>query len=124
LRTETITYLTETEEEFVKLFIAIGFKETVAKVLVFLAHVPTASSREIERGSGLRQPEVSIAMQQLLQRKWVTFRDTREKAIGRPLRSYCLSKSIHAILDCIEREKKTEVREHLRQVSNLRNYIP
>jgi predicted transcriptional regulator len=123
LRTETITYFTETEEEFIKLLIAIGLKEIVAKVLVYLAHVPKATSREIERGVGLRQPEVSIAMRQLLERKWVAYKDTRERALGRPLRSYCLSKPIHSIVDCIEAEKKQEVNESLRRFKNLRNYI-
>jgi len=123
LRIETITYFTEIEEGFVKLLIAIGLKETVAKVLVYLAHVPKATSREIERGVGLRQPEVSIAIRQLLERKWVAYEDTQERALGRPLRSYYLSKPVHSIVDRIETEKKEEVNESLSQVKNLRNYI-
>lgn len=54
--TKTIQLFTEKEEEFVNLLIEIGTKRTIAKVLVFLANVPKATSREIERGTDLRQP--------------------------------------------------------------------
>jgi predicted transcriptional regulator len=60
MRTENVMYFTEKEEEFANLLIEIGTKRNVAKVLVFLANTPEATSRAIERGTDLRQPEVSI----------------------------------------------------------------
>ena len=70
MRTESVQYFTEREEEFVSLLIGIGIKKHVAALLVFLANVPETSSRSIERGTDLRQPEVSIAMRYLMDRGW------------------------------------------------------
>ena len=51
MRTENVMYFTEKEEEFANLLIEIGTKRNVAKVLVFLANTPEATSRAIERGT-------------------------------------------------------------------------
>ena len=73
MRTENVMYFTEKEEEFANLLIEIGTKRNVAKVLtVFLANTPEATSRAIERGTDLRQPEVSIAMRYLIEQNWIT----------------------------------------------------
>ena len=52
-----VLYFTEKEEEFTNLLITVGLPRIVAKVLVFLANTREASSRDIERGADLRQPE-------------------------------------------------------------------
>ena len=62
MKQENVQYFTEKEEAFVDLLIEIGTKKNVAKLLVFLANMPEATSRAIERGTDLRQPDVSIAM--------------------------------------------------------------
>ena len=62
MRQEDVMYFTAEEEEFANLLIKIGTKKNIAKVLVFLAKTPEATSHAIERGTGLRQPEVSLAM--------------------------------------------------------------
>lgn len=47
MRTQSVTYFTEREEEFVNLLLEIGMRGTVAKVLVFLANTDEATSRDI-----------------------------------------------------------------------------
>jgi predicted transcriptional regulator len=123
MRTENVMYFTEKEEEFADLLVAIGTRGTVAKVLVFLANVPEATSRAIERGTDLRQPEVSIAMRHLLGKDWVTSRESRGERQGRPLKIYSLAKSIDAILDCIEHEKQGEIHTLLSRVKKLQNFV-
>ena len=71
MRQETVEYFTDKEEEFANLLIEIGTKKNVAKVLVFLANTPEATSRAIERGTDMRQPEVSIAMKYLMNQDWI-----------------------------------------------------
>jgi predicted transcriptional regulator len=44
----------------------IGTNKNVAKVLVFLANIPEASSRAIERGTDTPQPEINLAMKYLM----------------------------------------------------------
>ena len=66
MKEQTIQLFTDKEEEFVNLLIEIGTKKTDAQMLVFLANTPTATSRDLERGTDLRQPEVSIAIKYLV----------------------------------------------------------
>ncbi|MDD1703141.1 MAG: ArsR family transcriptional regulator [Methanoregula sp.] len=123
MRTESITYFTEKEEEFATLLIEIGTKKNVAKALVFLANIPEATSRAIERGTDLRQPEVSIAMHYLMNQRWVASRESKADSKGRPVKIYVLAKPIAEIMDSIEKEKKKEATNQLAMIKKLRDYI-
>jgi predicted transcriptional regulator len=123
MRIENVMYFTEKEEEFANLLIKIGTKRNVAKVLVFLANTPEATSRAIERGTDLRQPEVSIAMRYLVEQSWITRRESKAESKGRPVKIYGLSRPIHEIMDSIEKEKKKEASNQLVLVHKLRDYI-
>jgi predicted transcriptional regulator len=122
MRTQSVTYFTEREEEFVNLLIEIGMRRTVAKVLVFLANVEEATSRDIERGTDLRQPEVSIAMNYMYERDWLKSRESKAMSKGRPVKIYTLAKPVARIMDNIEQEKKEEARHRLELVKKLRGY--
>ena len=62
MKEKTVIYLSDKEEEFVSVLTRVGTRKNVAKVLVFLANTVKATSRMIERGVDLRQPEVSVAL--------------------------------------------------------------
>jgi predicted transcriptional regulator len=51
----------ERDEEVTEALISLGMSRNEAKMLVYLQNVDEASSRELEKGTGLHQPEVSIA---------------------------------------------------------------
>ncbi|MDO9325212.1 MAG: ArsR family transcriptional regulator [Methanoregula sp.] len=123
MRTETVMYFTEKEEEFTDLLIKIGTRKNVAKVLVFLAKTPEASSRAIEWGTDLRQPEVSVAMRYLIGLNWIKSRESRVETRGRPMMVYGLAKPTHEIIDRIEAEKNREAKAHLKRVHKLRDYL-
>ena len=123
MRQEKVQFYTKKEEEFSNLLIKIGTKRNVAKVLVFLATTPEASSRAIERGTDLRQPEVSIAMRYLAEQNWISARNSKAESKGRPVKIYELSKSINEIMNVIEKEKKKEAQNQLAMVQKLRDYI-
>lgn len=120
---KTIQYFTEKEEEFVNLLIEIGMRRTVAKVLVFLANVDEATSRDIERGTDLRQPEVSIAMNYMFERDWLKNRESKAMSKGRPVKIYSLSKPVDKIIDSIEREKNQEVKNQLALIKKMGSYV-
>jgi predicted transcriptional regulator len=123
MRTENVMYFTDKEEDFANLLIEIGTKRNVAKVLVFLANTPEATSRAIERGTDLRQPEVSIAMRYLMEQKWITNRESKAENKGRPVKIYELAKPINDIMDKIEKEKQMEAVTQLALFQKLRDYI-
>ena len=119
-----VQYFTEKEEEFSRTLVAIGVPRTVAKVLVFLANTPEATSRDIERGADLRQPEVSIAMQYLKERDWIASRLARNDSIGRPLNIISLSKPISEIIDYIRTEKEDEIKKKIALTKKIREFVP
>lgn len=123
MKSKNVLYFTPREEEFADLLIRIGIRKNVAKVLVYLAHTTEATSREIERGTDLRQPEVSIAMAQMIERTWVESRENKAENKGRPVKIYRLSRPIDAIMDTIEREKREEATTQLTLIQQLRDYI-
>jgi len=120
---ETVTYFTEKEEEFTNLLIKIGIQKNIATVLVFLANTPEATSREIERGTDMRQPEVSGAMKYLMDLGWIRSRESTGESKGRPIKIYKLAKPFDEIMDCIEKDKKTEINNKLALVQKVREHI-
>jgi len=124
MRTENVMYFTEKEEEFADLLIEIGTKKNVAKVLVFLSSTPEATSRAIERGTDMRQPEISMAMKYLMDQGWIRSRESSGESKGRPIKIYELAKPFNEIMDCIENEKKNEANNKLALVQKLRQHLP
>lgn len=64
-------YLTDTEEEVIRLLVEIGLKTNEARILVVFFRGFKPTSRDLERITDLRQPEVSIAITLLSKRNWV-----------------------------------------------------
>ena len=123
MKSKNVLYFTQREEEFADLLTKIGIKRNVSKVLVYLANTPEATSRDIERGTDLRQPEVSIAMAAMMEQKWVESRENKAENKGRPVKIYKLALPINEIMDNIERNKRAEANNQLKMIKQLRDYI-
>ena len=123
MRTESVMYFTEKEEEFAHVLVSIGTRKNVASVLVFLANTSEATSLAIERGTDLRQPEVSLALKFMADHGWIEARESKSERMGRPMKIYKLAKPITAILKSIEKEKKAEADAQIERVKKLREYI-
>ncbi len=108
-------------DEFASILMKVGLKRNVAKVLTYLASVAEATSREIEIGSDLRQPEVSIAMREIRKMDWISERDEKNPGKGRPYRIYKLNKSLPEIIDYLETEKAKESEQIMRQIEKLKS---
>jgi predicted transcriptional regulator len=123
MRPDKVLYFTEKEEEFTSLLMGLGLKRNVAKVLVYLANTRESTSRDIERGTDLRQPEVSIAMRYLTECAWVKARESKAESKGRPVKIYELARPIGEIMDSIEKDKKREAKTQLDLIQKLRDHI-
>ncbi|HII99676.1 MAG TPA: MarR family transcriptional regulator [Methanoregula sp.] len=121
--TKTIQLFTEKEEEFANLLIEIGTKRTIAKALVFLANTKEATSRDLERGTDLRQPEVSTAIKYLEKQGWIKSWKTPSDKKGRPVWNYALAVPVPEIMTSIEKQKKTEANNQLALIRKMRSYI-
>jgi predicted transcriptional regulator len=120
---EQVHYLTDKEEELVSLLFELGIRLNVAKILVFLANIEETTSRDLERGLELHQPEVSTAMHEFLERGWIAVREYKGERRGRYRNVYRLSKPFGKIITDIERLKKEEAQNQLARIQELRDYI-
>ncbi len=114
---------TEKDDEFAEILVKTGLKKNYAKVLVFLAKNKSLTSRDVERGTDLRQPEVSIAINHLRKRGWVKISNLLTENKGRPVKLYTLHISIQDILHEIESEKSEEFQQYLDLLSCARKLI-
>lgn len=120
MKEATALVLDETDERAAALLMDLGFARNVARALILLKHVDEAVSREIEQGATLRQPEVSLAMQDLRERGWVTKRDIKREGKGRPLHAYRLAVSFDQILNSIDADQRRHAASMAEKLERLR----
>ena len=110
------------DENLVDLLTKAGMSKNVARTLAFLRNREETTSVEIETSTALRQPEVSIAMQELRRRKWVIKRDIKKEGKGRPVHSYKLAIPFGKIVETIDKEEQRRISFIESNVRKLREY--
>ena len=120
MKTITIKQLNEKNEEIADKLISLGMSRPIARVLSYLKHVDKATTAELERGSGLRQPEVSIAMRELKEHDWISEREEKKPGKGRPYKIYSLRVRFIDIVAHLEKQKKKAVDETLNKIKRLK----
>jgi len=115
--------LDENDEHAVDLFTDLGMPRNLAKTLVYISQCEECRSADVEQGADLRQPEVSVAMQELRRRGWARKRDLKKKGKGRPVHVYKLTKPLPAILETFEKEKLEEVENIKQNLDDLQELI-
>ena len=115
--------LDEKDDKAVQLFTELGMPKNLAKTLIYISQVDECKCADVEQGADLRQPEVSIAMQELLRRGWVTKRDIKGKGKGRPVHIYKPTTHLSGILKTFEQEKLKEIESVKKDVLELKNIL-
>ncbi len=118
--------LTKKQKKLVERLRQAGVERNIALTLTFVAGKEEATRREIERATGLKQPEVSIATQTMRERDWMDKRDIKKEGKGRPVHGYRLDKALKEIIDEIkeeERERIKEMENNLKKIEELVNSI-
>ncbi len=110
------------DEQLVDNLVNTGMAKNIAKTLIFLRRKNETTAVEIETSTALRQPEVSIAMQELRRRKWVVKRDIKKEGKGRPVHSYRLAMSFEAIIKQIEEQESKRIQSIESNLKNLREF--
>jgi predicted transcriptional regulator len=123
MRESTVKILDDKDMEFVETLRSLGVPRNVATLITFLANVDEASSREIEMGSDLRQPEVSIAMRSLRENNWIEEREIKREGKGRPMKVYSLRASIDQIIKFYEQQKLNESAQAMESIQRLKQLI-
>ncbi len=127
MKSLTIRQLDEKDEEIADVLISLGMSRNVAKILSYLQAKNEATSMELEREAGLRQPEVSIAMRELKQRDWINKREEKKPGKGRPYKVYSLKVGFNKIIADLEKQQKKavdEVQASIKRLKALGNVTP
>jgi predicted transcriptional regulator len=108
------------DEEIVDALISLGMNRPAARMLAYIQQVNEATSVELEMGTGLRQPEVSIAAKQLAERDWINERDEKKPGKGRPFKIYSLKVEFKYIIAQLEKQQKKAVDETKGKIERLK----
>jgi predicted transcriptional regulator len=121
---QTVTIMSRREEECVRILMKLGIRKTITFVLVYLANVGEATSRDIERGTELGQPDVNTGTQILLEKNWIVARKSTGKKIGRPYLVYAMAIPFNDIIRDIETEKRREADHTICLAKKLQHFVP
>jgi predicted transcriptional regulator len=108
-----IKVLDEEDHIFIETLRELGASRRVATTMAYLMNVDEASSRGIEISTGLRQPEVSLAMRLMHNQSWVSVRSEKKPGKGRPVKIYSLAAPVDEIIsyyeDMINKESQATI---------------
>ena len=113
--------LSRLDNDVIDKLIFTGMSKNLAKTLVILSKRDETTSVQVEKATGLRQPEVSLAMQELRRRGWVTKRDIKKEGKGRPVHAYRLSKSLSGIVSTIKSQENKKIERIVKNMNELRS---
>jgi len=110
-------------DETIEVLASTGMPKGTARTLAYLTTKEDwATSRDIERATNLRQPEVSIAVRTLLERGWIERDSLKRESKGRPINIYRMDADLHDVYTSIEsdeKEKIADVEENLVHIKVL-----
>ena len=117
------TSLTKKDEAIIDHLVAAGITKNMAKTLAVLSDGDEIISVRIEGITALRQPEVSIVMQELRDRKWVRKRDLKKEGKGRPVHAYKLAMPFTKIVEIIERDERRKIKDIEANIAALKKLV-
>jgi predicted transcriptional regulator len=123
MKQKEVYMLDEDDERAIKLFVKLGMPKNLAKTLLFVSQFDECQCADIEQGADLRQPEVSIAMQELRKKNWVKKRNLKKKGKGRPVHIYKPATNLNEILKSFESDKNQEFENIKKDISELKTII-
>jgi predicted transcriptional regulator len=123
MKHKNIYALDKEDEKAVQLFVKLGMPKNLAKTLLYVSQFDECKSADVEQATDMRQPEVSIAMQELRRRGWVKKRELKKEGKGRPVHIYKTTTDLSEILKAFEQKKLKEVESVENDISALKNII-
>jgi predicted transcriptional regulator len=123
MKQKNVYKLDKEEGKAIQLFINLGMPKNLAKTLLYVSQFDECRCADVEQGTDMRQPEVSVAMQELRRRGWVKKQDLKQKGKGRPVHIYKPTTQLSEILNAFEQEKLKEVETVKNDISALKNIL-
>ena len=123
MKIKNLPALDDKDNKAVQLLTELGMPKNLAKTLMYISQVDECRSADIEHGANMRQPEVSIAMQELRRKGWITKHNLKGKGKGRPTHIYKPTIQLSDIIKNFEQKKLKELETIEDDLSELRNIV-
>jgi predicted transcriptional regulator len=117
MKESSVRVLDDEDLEFADIMRRLGMQREVATLITYLARAGEATSKEIERATGLRQPEVSEVIRDLRGENMIDVREVKTGGKGRPSLFYTLRIPMHDIIKRLEDDK---LKEHAKAMDDIR----
>jgi predicted transcriptional regulator len=115
-----VKILDEEDHVFIETLRNLGMSRNVATAMAYLMNVDESSAREIEISTGLRQPEVSLAIKLMHNQSWVSVRSEKKPGKGRPMKIYSLTAPIDEIISYYEDKIHKESQATISAIKKLK----
>ncbi|MGB9939569.1 transcriptional regulator protein [Methanosarcina sp.] len=102
MKDSEVKVLDENDFIFIETLKTLGMSRNVATTMAYLMNVDEASSQAIEISTGLRQPEISLAIRLMHNQSWVSVRSEKKHGKGRPTQIYALAAPVDEIISYYE----------------------
>jgi predicted transcriptional regulator len=113
--------LNNSSDEMVEALRDLGVPRNLATTIAYLKQVQEASSLDIEMHTGLRQPEVSVAMRSMRKYNWVEESNKKANGKGRPTKIYSLATPVETIISHYEQRVREENEARLSIIEKLKS---
>lgn len=120
MRSSEVKVFDDNDLEFIEILRNLNLSRNVASTLAYLSNVDEATSKDLELGSQLRQPEVSIAMRELRNFGWLAEREIKKEGKGRPMKVYKLAVPMSEIVEYLEKQTKEDTYRILENIGKLK----
>jgi len=121
MKSSEVSVFDDTDLEFIDILRNLNISRNVASTLAYLSSVDEATSKDLELGSQLRQPEVSIAMRELRKSGWLEEREVKKEGKGRPMKVYKLSIPMSEIVIHLEDQTRLNAKRTMRNIEKLKS---
>ena len=120
---ESIVYQKRHVDDTITALASTGMPKGIARTLAYLSSKEEwATSKDIEKATKLRQPEVSIAVRDLEDRGWVERDSLKRESKGRPINIYRMSVELDKVYTSIEAQEKVKIKRvetNLKHIKDL-----
>jgi len=120
MKSSEVRVFDDNDLEFIDILRNLNLSRNVASTLAYLSNVDEATSKDLELGSQLRQPEVSIAMRELRTFGWLGEREVKKEGKGRPMKVYKLAVPMSEIVEYLEKQTKEDTHRILENIGKLK----
>ncbi len=121
MKTIVVRQLDDRDEKIADALISLGMSRPAARILTYLQDIDEAKSTELEKGTGLRQPEISISMKQLKECDWINEREEKRAGKGRPYKVFSLRAGFNDIVAQLEEQHRNAAAEVQAKIERLKD---